>query len=127
MESRVEKAKKLHASRYSCSQAVYCAFCDLVGKTEEQARQEAAPYSGGAEIKCGAVLAAHLVLSAKAKERGLNEEALMEALENCFKDKNTTVVCQELRGAKGQPRLRTCRGCVEDASEILEQMLMELA
>lgn len=126
MESRVETAKKLHAGRYTCSQAVYCAFCDLVGMTEEQAKKAAAPYSGGAKIKCGAVMAAELVLLAKAKEKDLDEEVLIETLENRFREKNTTVVCRELRGGKGQPRLRTCRGCVEDASGILEQMLEEL-
>lgn len=126
MESRVEAAKQRHASGYHCSQAVYCAFCDLVGVTEEQAKREAAPYAGGAKIKCGAVMAAELVLSAKAKEQGLNEEALIQDLEERFQEKNTTVVCRELRGGKGQPRLRTCRGCVEDAAEILDCMLEEL-
>lgn len=126
MESRVEAAKSRHASGYHCSQAVYCAFGDLVGVTEEQAKIEAAPYAGGAKIKCGAVLGAELVLSIKAKEKGLNEEALLGDLERRFKEKNTTVVCKEIRGEKGKPRLRTCRGCVEDAAEILEQMLEEL-
>lgn len=126
MESRVELAKKLHASRYSCSQAVYCAFCDVAGVTEEQAKREAAPYSGGAKVKCGAVMAAEMVLSVKAKEQGLDETALIGELEKHFQEKNTTVVCRELRGEKGKPRLRTCRGCVEDAAEILEQMLEKL-
>ena len=71
-------------------------------------------------------MAAELVLLAKAKEKDLDEEVLIETLENRFREKNTTVVCRELRGGKGQPRLRTCRGCVEDASGILEQMLEEL-
>ena len=126
MESRVETAKNMHAGRYTCSQAVYCAFCDLVGETEEQAKQKAAPYSGGAKVKCGAVMAAELVLSAKAKEQGLDEETLIGDLEKRFQEKNTTVICRELRGEKGKPRLRTCRGCVEDASEILDQMLQQL-
>ena len=126
VESRVEAAKQRHAGGYHCSQAVYCAFCDLVGVTEEQAMKEAAPYAGGAKGTCGAVMAAELVLSAKAKEQGLDEKNLIEALKNRFREKITTVVCRELSGGKGQPRLRTCRGCVEDASEILEEMLGEL-
>ena len=90
MESRVELAKKLHANRYSCSQAVYCAFRDVAGVTEEQAKREAAPYSGGAKVKCGAVMAAGLVLSAKAKEQRLDETALIGELEKHFQEKNTT-------------------------------------
>lgn len=126
MKSRVEDAKSRHASGYHCSQAIYCAFCDLVGVTEEQAMKEAAPYAGGAKIKCGAVMAAELVLSAKAKEQGLEETVLIGELESRFQEKNTTVVCKELRGEKGKPRLRTCRGCVEDAAEILVEMLEKL-
>lgn len=126
MESRVEIAKNMHAGRYTCSQAVYCAFCDLVGMTVEQAKKEAAPYAGGAKGKCGAVMAAELVLSAKAKEQGIDETSLIEDLESRFQEKNTTVVCRELRGGMGKPRLRTCRGCVEDASGILEEILKEI-
>ena len=71
-------------------------------------------------------MAAELVLSAKAKEQGLDEAALIGDLEKRFQEKNTTVICRELRGGQGKPRLRTCRGCVEDASEILWNMLEEL-
>lgn len=126
MGARTEKAKEFHGSGYSCSQAVYCAFCDLAGVSEEKAKEEAKPYAGGAKIKCGAVMAAELILSKKAREQGLDEETLIEDLENRFKEKNTTVVCRELRGEKGKPRIRTCRGCVEDASQILDQMLEAL-
>ena len=48
VESRVEAAKQRHAGGYHCSQAVYCAFCDLVGVTEEQARNMRSRDGGGA-------------------------------------------------------------------------------
>lgn len=34
MESGIEKAKEKHRSGYNCSQAIACAYCDLVGMEE---------------------------------------------------------------------------------------------
>lgn len=51
MGSKAKEAADFHRRGYSCSQAVYCAFCDETGLTEAQARSVAAPYAGGAKIK----------------------------------------------------------------------------
>lgn len=112
MGSKAKEAADFHRSGYSCSQAVYCAFCDETGLTEAQARSVAAPYAGGAKIKCGAVLAAELVLDEK--------EELVRQFEERFTAKNQSVNCRELRRG-----LRSCRGCVEDSAQILEEMLNE--
>ena len=34
-------------------------------------------------------------------------------------------MCRELKGVETGQVLRTCRGCVEDAAEILEEILEE--
>lgn len=120
MGSKLQEASSFHRSGYNCSQAVLCAFCDEIGKTVKEAARIAAPYASGMKVKCGAVLAAELVLEAKS---GGEEEKkrLIEDFEKRFVGKNQSVVCRELRSQ----RLRSCRGCVEDSAEILEEMLKE--
>ena len=35
MKTRVEKTQELHSRGYNCAQAVACAYCDLVGISED--------------------------------------------------------------------------------------------
>ncbi|MBR2189500.1 MAG: C_GCAxxG_C_C family protein [Eubacterium sp.] len=115
-----EEAAKRHGSGLSCSQAVYCAYHDVTGKSEQESAKIAAPYSGGRKVKCGAVLGAELVLQ---DLYGNDAADKIAELERIFTEKNQSVNCLELRGAAGGPKLRSCRGCVEDAAEILESIL----
>ena len=114
MKSLAEKAINNHKCFYSCSAAVLCAFADEIGLSEQQAKTAAAPFAGGRMGKCGAVMSAEYVL---AKKYGEDSEQLAK-FEKRFADKNKSVICRELRGG-----LRSCRGCVTDAAEILEAML----
>lgn len=124
--SAKERASSIHAKGYSCSGAVLAAFADELGMSDRQAVRTAAPMAGGAKIKCGAVLAAEYVLDKKANEQGNSSADFISEFEKRFKEENTSVICRELRGGLGAPRLRSCRGCVEDSADILEQMLKEL-
>lgn len=117
MEDRVSDAVAKMKSGYSCSQAVLSAFKDVAGMSEAEAMRLAAPFSGGAGIKCGAVLAAELAIKAQP-----NGDTLAAEIEKRFIDKNTSVICKELRGAGGR-KLRSCIGCVEDAAEILNGLI----
>ena len=65
MGAKTLKAVEYMSGPYSCSQSVLCAFADDAGLTHEEAKEIGAPYSGGRKIKCGAVCAAELILSAK--------------------------------------------------------------
>lgn len=116
-ESRVEQAVRNMKSGYSCSQAVLCAYREEAGLSMEEAKRRAAPYSGGAKIKCGAVLAAELVFGGRPDAEKLSLE-----MEKRFKEKNSSVICRELRGEGGK-RLRSCLGCVEDSAAILEELI----
>ena len=53
------------------------------------------------------------------------DEALLKEIEIKFKDKNTSVICKDLKGITTGNVLRSCRGCVEDAAEILEEVLCQ--
>ena len=50
---------------------------------------------------------------------------LLNEIEKRFKEKNSSVVCKELKGIGTGNVLRSCRGCVEDAAEILEELIDE--
>ena len=36
MSTRTEKTQELHSKGYNCAQAVACAYCDLVGVSEDE-------------------------------------------------------------------------------------------
>ena len=119
MAEKANKAIQNHKNFYSCSAAVLCAFADEIGLSEQEAKSAAAPFAGGKMGKCGAVLASEYMLSKKYPETA---QQLISDFESEFTSMNQSVMCRELKGALiGQP-LRSCRGCVTDAAEILEKM-----
>lgn len=115
MGARVTKAVEYMNGPYSCSQSVMCAFADEVGMAHDEAKNFAAPYSGGRAIKCGALYAGELVLKSKFGE----DTDLVEELDKKFQAKVGAVNCRDIR-SQG---LRPCVGCVEDSATILEEML----
>ncbi|MBP5604589.1 MAG: C_GCAxxG_C_C family protein [Ruminiclostridium sp.] len=120
MNDRVEKAISYHKNFSTCSASVLCAFADLAGITEEQARFISKPFAGGKMGKCGALLAAEYVID---QIFGDKAEAVKEKLETEFRKKNTTLMCRELKGGLTGKVLRSCRGCVTDAAELLSDII----
>ena len=133
MGDRKNKAIELHKNRYTCSQAVACAFCDLVNVDEVTMKDMVRRYSGGAYKVCGAIMGAYVIINYLNGDVNLDNPAepikenieLLYELEKRFKDKNTSVLCKELKGINSGTILRSCRGCVEDAAEILEEIVKE--
>lgn len=133
MGDRKLKAIELHSNRYTCSQAVACAFCDIVDVDEETMKKIVRKYSGGAYKVCGAVMAAYAIVNYLKGNRNPEDPAewsendieLLKAIERRFKEKNSSVICKDLKGITTGKVLRSCRGCVEDAAEILEEILEE--
>ncbi len=120
LSERTEKAVSNRKNFSTCSASVLCAFADLAGITEEQARIASKPFAGGKMGKCGAVLAAEYVID---KKYGDRSETIKEEFEKIFKEKNSTLVCRELKGGLTGKPIRSCRGCVTDAAEILDDIL----
>ena len=133
MGIRKNKAIELHRNRYTCSQAVACAFCDLVDVDETTMKEIVRRYSGGAYKVCGAVMGAYVIVnylngnvnSENPAEPIKDDKELLNEIERKFKEKNTAVICKELKGITTGTVLRSCRGCVEDAAEILEELVDE--
>lgn len=120
MSERVEQAINNHKNFRSCSESVLCAFCDEAGINAQEASIAAKPFAGGKMGKCGAVLAAEYVLE---KKYGEDAGALKEEFERRFKEMNNTLMCRELKGGLTGKPIRSCRGCVTDAAELLERLL----
>ena len=117
MGTFAKQAVSNHKKFYSCSASVLAAFHEQAGLTEKSAKEAAAPFAGGKMGKCGAVLSAEYVLKEK---YGEDSEELVRDFEKRFIDTGKgSVMCADLRG-KGT---KSCRACVTDAAEILEEIL----
>ena len=85
----------------------------------------------GANETCGAVCGMLMIASALSSDANLEAPStkqktykLMRELQDAFREKNTSVICRELLGGKGRPKLRSCSGCVEDAATLLEEKIL---
>lgn len=144
MSEHAELARKLFLEGYNCSQAVFCAFCDVTGLDMDAAARMASSFGGGLgrlrEV-CGAVSGAALALGIL---RGYSDPgdydakkahyARVQEFARRFREANGAIVCRELLGgaqAGSAPearsdafyRKRPCPNLVVSAAEILDDML----
>lgn len=135
MEDRMEKALANHAEGYNCAQAVVCAYSDLFGVEEELAFRVSEGFGGGIggmhDGTCGAVTAMYLLAGMKgssgAVEKGLTKAdtyACVRALSAAFKEKNRSVICQDLMGETDPSLKYSCAGCIQDAAVLIQKMLV---
>lgn len=136
MENRIEKAIAYHKTGYNCSQAVICTYCDLLGIDEETAFKVSEGFGGGMggmrDGTCGAVTGMYMLAGMKNSSGSIEKEKtkadtykLIQKLAEEFRIMNTTVICSELLGVAGQPKLRSCDGCIEDACKLVEKHLID--
>ena len=111
--SKKELAAQYHASGCNCAMAVGCAFCDKAGVSEDEMKALTRRY-GGAHKYCGALLGAVAAMN-------MASDKAAELLRR-FEAKNGSVFCRELKGRDTGVVLRPCRGCVEDAAELAEEI-----
>ncbi|MBS7008240.1 C-GCAxxG-C-C family protein [Anaerostipes sp.] len=131
--SKREEAIERHKKGYNCAQAVACCYSEEMGIDEQTVFELAEGFGlgmGGMEGTCGAVSGAVLVLGrlnstgnlSKPDSKGATYQLTRE-LARRFRIKNQSVVCRELKGMTTGTMLRSCRGCIEDAVKILEDIL----
>lgn len=136
MDNRIEKALENHKKGYNCSQAVVCAYCDLFGVDEETAFRLSEGFGGGMggmQETCGAVTGMYMLAGLKGsggqllcgKTKAETYKVIRQLAEE-FKSMNSTVICRELLGKDGQPKKRSCQGCIEDASRLVETFLLDM-
>jgi C_GCAxxG_C_C family probable redox protein len=143
--SRAQLAAAEFKKGFSCSQAVFSAFGDVLGLDRQKALKIAQPFGGGIAqmgLTCGAATGAFLAIGlkygrtqpededAKRKTYGLVHDFIRE-----FKARHGSIVCRELIGVDlGTPEghqqavergvfENLCSKYVRDAVEILEKIL----
>jgi len=148
MCDHAQLARSLFFQGYNCSQAVFCAFCDVTGLEMEAAARMASSFGGGLgrlrEV-CGTVSGAVLVLGmvkgyADPKDYAAKKAhyARVQEFARRFREQNGAIVCRELlKGIDvtegGAPEARTeayyrkrpCPNLAYCAAEILDGMLKE--
>lgn len=132
MENRIEKAGNNHFNGYNCAQAVACAFCDEIGIDENTMFQLSGGLGvgmGNMEGSCGAVCAAVMIAGMKAQQAGLSKKdcfKLTSGISKAFTEKNSSVICKELKGIETGKILRDCHSCVLDAASLLESAIKSI-
>lgn len=142
-----EKARSYFLEGFNCSQSVFCAFSDRFGIDEETAKKISAGLGGGVgrmrEV-CGAVSASAMVLGSvcapvDGSDKGskMKNYELVREFADRFLERQPSVVCRELLKMRVKMektpmpddrtaeyyKNRPCLKVVEDAAEILEEML----
>ncbi len=107
-------ARQNHKSGYNCSQSVAAAFSEIMGVSEKEAKTSApAPRSIGG--RCGALLAAEMVLD-RLSINGKDE------LEKKFAAENGAVECNKLRSPEIR-KIRNCNDFVGSAARLVEEKI----
>ncbi len=128
---RAESAVKKYKNGYNCAQAVICEFADITELSEDALFKASEAFGGGMGIGgvCGAV-SAMVCLAGLKNSMGTDalpetnkaeSYALARKMIEEFEKKNGTVICGRLKGEE----IRSCDGCVEDAVEIIEKLLLD--
>lgn len=135
-KSRVEIAAKKHEAGFNCCQAVVCTYSDLLGMDEKLAFRASEAYGlgiAGMYETCGSVCAMMMLAGLKNSDCNLAKPSskfttfdLGKQMAMEFKDKNSSIICKDLRGTDGKTdRLRSCRGCVIDCARIVEEYIFQ--
>lgn len=148
--TRRELAESNFVAGYSCAQAVVKAFADVTGFDGEVAMRLCSSFGGGMgrlrEV-CGAVSGMFIVegllegyfdpTEQDAQAQKAAHYARIQELARRFKERNASIVCREILGARAStnptPEARTpeyyktrpCAKMCGDAAEILESFLIE--
>lgn len=124
----METRKHLAAERKktcNCAQAVIATYADVVGITEQQAMNLGNAFGSGMgnmEGTCGALTGAAIIVGLATGDK-LRSRKVMTKIMNQFQERNGATQCKLLKGVGTGQVLRSCEGCVADASEFLESEL----
>ena len=144
MDTKVEQAVESFRAGFNCSQAVVGSYSEKFGLDCETAFKVATGFGGGMRMSetCGAVTGAFMVLGLEygnttAQDKAAKAKTYEKVVEytNRFKARNGSVICKELLGCDistpdGMQKAQenglfdsVCPKMVNDAAEILEEML----
>ena len=127
------KALQLRQQGYNCAQSVACAYADDLPVNENLLFSLVEGYGAGMADTygtCGALSGATAIISLLYSDGDLNNPQskaatykLVKILQSNFRQKNHSTICRTLKGIDSHEVLRSCPGCIEDAVEILDEIL----
>ena len=140
--SKTEKAVECFNNGFNCSQAIFSVYSEKLGVNNETAYKIASGFGAGMGRlceTCGAVTGAYMIIGLHYGHTspGDNESkektySLVQDFTKRFKERNKSIKCEDLLGthmvngdrekAKQQVKI-VCPKMVQDAAEILEQLL----
>lgn len=131
--TKKEAAINLHDQKYNCAQSVACAFAEEVGVDKEVLFRACEGFGlgmGCMEGTCGAISGAIMLASFKNSDGQIDNPttkqatyALARTIVEKFQEKNKATRCRDLKGIDSGTVLRSCPGCIEDAVEIVQEVL----
>ncbi len=125
LESRLERARKLHKDGYNCSQCVAMVFDDIIGLNLDIIARISSGFGGGIggqHQACGAVSGMTMIIGAKKFNTPACKPDLYKTVQkwcNEFKQINGSIICNELL----QPGRKPCMELIEDAITIIHHRL----
>ena len=125
MSKRGELAVERKHNGYNCAQAVACTYADYVDIDEETLYALNQGFGGGLgslDGHCGCLSGAAVVLSLQGEDKVKTVGDMREITKN-FKERNSSIICRELKGVDNGKPLRRCEDCVRDVCEFLEEHL----
>ena len=131
--TKKELAISLHDKKYNCAQSVACAFAEEVGVDMEVLFKACEGFGlgmGGMEGICGAISGAVMLASFLNSDGAIDNPTtkastyqLTKQIVAAFAEKNQATRCRDLKGVDTGTVLRSCPGCIEDAVEIVQEIL----
>lgn len=125
MSKRGELAIERKHHGHNCAQAIACTYADCVGADEELLYMINQGFGGGLgdmEGHCGCLSGASVILSLKGESK-TKTAGEMKRITGEFKERNSSVICKDLKGLKTGKMLRSCDDCVRDVCEFIEEYL----
>ncbi len=131
--TKKELAIYYHDKGYNCAQAVVCAFSEELGISEEilfKAGEGFGLGMGCMKGTCGAISGAIMAAGFKNSTANLDGPKskadtykLSKQIVEAFEVKNGATICGELKGIETGKVLRSCPGCIEDAVDLVSEVL----
>ena len=144
--SHAQKAVELFSGGCNCSQASFCAFCDVTGMDETLALRLSSSFGGGMgrmrEV-CGALSGVFMACGILYGYSDVGNDtlkaehyALVQEIARKFKERHGSIICRELLAhlspdSSPNPTARTeefyktrpCAKFIHDAAEILDEVI----
>ena len=131
--TKKELAISLHDQKYNCAQSVACAFAEDLNIDPQILFKVCEGFGLGMGCMngtCGAISGAMTLLGLKNSDGNLNSPAtkaqtyqLSKEILQKFEAKNGATICRDLKGIETGKVLRSCPGCIEDAVELVQEIL----